>query len=79
MAHLDRHGSCLCGAISLTLRIANPSVSACHCSTCRKWGGGPLLVAEGQLTQLSGEQQVRIHDSSDWACLLYTSPSPRDS
>lgn len=67
MANLDRNGSCLCGAVTLTLRITSPSVSACHCATCRKWGGGPLLVAEGELAQLSGEQQVRIHDSSEWA------------
>lgn len=67
MADLEKHGSCLCGAITLTLHLAEPTISACHCTICRKWGGGPLLVAEGEDAHFTGEQHLRVYASSDWA------------
>ena len=39
-------GSCLCGAVSLSTTSLIHEVAACHCSTCRKWGGGALLAVE---------------------------------
>ncbi|MCW2291749.1 hypothetical protein M2262_001799 [Pseudomonas sp. BIGb0408] len=67
MAHLEKHGSCLCGAVSLTLHVTATNVSACHCTTCRKWGGGPLLVVEGETAHFTGQRHVRTYASSEWA------------
>lgn len=67
MAHMEKRGSCLCGAVTLTLEIEQPVVSACHCATCRKWGGGPLLVVEGKAARFNSERNVRVYASSEWA------------
>ncbi|MEQ9448085.1 MAG: GFA family protein, partial [Rhodospirillaceae bacterium] len=41
---------------------------ACHCGTCRKWGGGPLLAVDcGEHVTIDGEENVSIYQSSDWA------------
>ncbi|TBU88305.1 GFA family protein [Phytopseudomonas dryadis] len=64
----EKHGRCLCGAVGISISTAQLTVSACHCATCRKWGGGPLMVVESETPpRISGEQQVRVHASSDWA------------
>ena len=61
------HGTCLCGAIHVTVSLDDSSVSACHCSMCRKWTGGPLLVVHStQPLQFSGAEPA-VYDSSDWA------------
>ncbi|MCS5516360.1 GFA family protein [Pseudomonas qingdaonensis] len=63
----EKQGSCLCGAIHLSVSLDNASVSACHCSMCRKWSGGPLMVVHStQTLRLSGDTP-RIYDSSEWA------------
>ena len=50
-----RTGSCLCGAV--TVKAApEPHFHACHCGTCRKWSGGPLMAAVcGQDAEIEGE------------------------
>jgi hypothetical protein len=61
-------GSCLCGAISLSTTKINHHVAACHCSTCRKWGGGALLVVEcGTDVSFRAEENIGIYQSSEWA------------
>ena len=43
-------------------------MGACHCSMCRKWGGGPLLAIDcGTNVEIVGEEHVTAYDSSDWA------------
>ena len=62
------HASCLCGAVKLTAAQFVGDLGACHCNTCRKWGGGPFLaVACGTDVQLDGEENVTAYDSSAWA------------
>lgn len=39
---MPRTGRCLCGGVSFTAEPM-PAVQACHCESCRKWGGGPFL------------------------------------
>ena len=60
-------GKCLCGAI--TVKTADKkSVDACHCSMCRRWGGGPALgVVCGPNVQIDGSDQLKVYKSSDWA------------
>ncbi|MBW4458295.1 MAG: GFA family protein [Nostoc indistinguendum CM1-VF10] len=61
-------GSCLCGAVSLSTTSMSNQMGACHCSMCRKWGGGPLLAIDckGDVS-FSGEENIRIYQSSEWA------------
>lgn len=37
--HSEHHGSCLCGAVRLTVRGALAPPDACHCTQCRKSSG----------------------------------------
>lgn len=61
-------GSCLCGEVKLEADAVLPHVGACHCSMCRKWTGGPMLVVDCQAApKFSGEQHVSVYSSSDWA------------
>ena len=61
-------GSCLCGAVSLSATSMNHQVAACHCSMCRKWGGGPLLAVEcNSDLSFSGEENIGVYQSSQWA------------
>jgi hypothetical protein len=61
-------GHCLCGAVTITANQADPHVGACHCSMCRRWGGGPLMVVEcGTDVQFEGADSIAVYDSSDWA------------
>lgn len=60
--------SCLCGRVGLEAKNISPHVHACHCSMCRKWGGGPLLAVDcGLEVTLLGEEHISVYDSSEWA------------
>ncbi len=61
-------GSCLCGAVEISTTTMNPHVAACHCSMCRKWGGGALLGVECESdVGFSGEENIGVYQSSEWA------------
>lgn len=64
---LQKHGSCLCGATRITLEVDSPSVNACHCAMCRKWGGGPLLVVHSTRHVTCSGREPSVYDSSEWA------------
>ena len=65
---LELKGQCLCGRIRVVARRASNSVGACHCKTCRRWGGGPFMEVHcGQDVSLDGEEYLSLFDSSDWA------------
>jgi len=60
--------TCLCGSVSITVTENNPHVGACHCSMCRKWGGGPLMtVKHDSPISFSGEENISVFSSSEWA------------
>ena len=60
-------GSCLCGAVKLSTQIKR-EIGACHCNICRKWGGGPLLGVECESdVSFSGEENIGVYESSEWA------------
>jgi len=64
----ERWGSCLCGQISVIATPTAQSVGACHCSMCRKWGGGPFMTVDcGTEVTFRGEEHVSVFDSSEWA------------
>ena len=61
-------GQCLCGAVTITAQNMHTEVSICHCSMCRKWGGGPFLATHcGSEVQIEPEQKVKRYPSSAWA------------
>ena len=64
----ERRGQCLCGAVKVTAKSASNSAGACHCSMCRRWGGGPFLAVDcGTDVVIEGEDHVKVFDSSAWA------------
>jgi hypothetical protein len=60
-------GQCLCGAITVHAPDKH-HIESCHCGMCRRWGGGPALgVACGTDVQITGVDQLKVYQSSDWA------------
>lgn len=63
-----RHGQCLCGAVKLKVTTAGNDVGACHCGTCRQWGGGPYFSLDGGSdVEINGEDALKVFSSSEWA------------
>lgn len=61
-------GACLCGAVSIRVVSTEGHVHACHCDTCRRWGGGPALSFNaGTGVEISGGENITEFDSSEWA------------
>lgn len=61
-------GACVCGAVTLTTQSASPNAGACHCGTCRTWGGGPYLSTScGTDVVFTGEEHISRYSSSNWA------------
>ena len=65
---ISTKGQCLCGGVQITAKTASTHVGACHCSMCRKWGGGPLMAIDcGTDVSIEGEDNISVFDSSPWA------------
>jgi len=61
-------GQCLCGAVTVKATPEHPHVEACHCSMCRRWGGGAGLGVQcGEDVSFTGEEHIVRYASSDWA------------
>ena len=60
-------GTCLCGAVGITLKGAHREVDVCHCSMCAKWGGSMYAGIETDDFAVTGEENISIYQSSDWA------------
>ena len=64
----ERQGHCLCGAVQITAKQAASHVGACHCSSCRRWVGGPFMEIDcGTDVTMTGEDNVTVYPSSEWA------------
>lgn len=64
----ERKGSCLCGEVSFVASKAADHVDACHCATCRKWGGAAYMEIDcGSQIQFSNTEAISVFNSSDWA------------
>lgn len=65
---VEDRGQCLCGAVTFKVTQRSNHVGACHCSMCRRWGGGPYMTVDcGSDVQFEGEQHIGVYNSSDWA------------
>lgn len=61
------HGSCLCGAVRISVSEPLKPADACHCTQCRKQTGhyfASTNVARGALT-IEGEDRVGWYRSSE--------------
>lgn len=57
---------CLCGSIEVEASY-HSEVGVCHCSTCRRWTGGPMFAVHcGSDVTFTGDTPAR-YPSSDWA------------
>ena len=59
-------GRCLCGAVTITAADGS-TMDACHCGTCRNWGGGPFMTVHPASVQIDGKDRIKAYRSSDWA------------
>ncbi len=50
---MKRSGSCLCGEVTFEAKTL-PSMQACHCSMCRKWGSGPFMAVPCEDANFAG-------------------------
>ncbi len=65
---LSSTAHCLCGAVTITATNINPKLTACHCESCRLWGGGAYLAVRcGTQVSIQGADKVTLFDSSPWA------------
>lgn len=60
-------GSCLCGAVCISVNIPLPQPTACHCTACRKQTGHYEASIDIPRTALNvvGEEHVRWYQSSE--------------
>lgn len=60
-------GHCLCESVAI--ETSNVSeFEACHCSMCRRWGGGPFLAVHCDSSiSITGSDAITVFQSSDWA------------
>lgn len=59
---------CLCGQVKVSLPELPKQVSVCHCNTCRKWGGSPLLALHTDcVITFEGRTNIQKYASSEWA------------
>jgi len=60
-------GSCLCGAVTITAPDQTRT-SACHCTMCRRWGGGPAMAVHcGSGVEFENADAITNYRSSEWA------------
>ena len=60
-------GRCLCGSVRFRAEDVRERFTACHCSMCRRWGGGPLLSTHVREVSFEGVQHIERYRSSKWA------------
>ncbi len=60
-------GRCLCGGVRFAM-AETPAISVCHCETCRRWSGAPMMAVhpEGGV-DLQADGTLVWYRSSDWA------------
>lgn len=60
-------GYCLCQQVTIEA-IESEEFVVCHCSQCRRWGGGPILSVDcSSKVAFTGEALISRYQSSEWA------------
>lgn len=60
-------GSCLCGAVTVTLRNAHNELDVCHCTMCQTWTGSMYAGIEADDFTIAGKEHITAYASSKWA------------
>lgn len=61
-------GKCLCGAVTFEADVVTTKHSACHCSMCRRWSGGPpFFGVRTREVRFGGGENITRYESSAWA------------
>lgn len=65
----SKTGGCQCGAVRFELADAPKEYAACHCSICRRVGGGVALSAmvHPGVATWTASDTLKTYASSDWA------------
>ena len=59
------HGKCLCGAVTISGRMAVREIQACHCVQCQTWtGGSPYYVVRIADAVVQGEEAIGHYHAS---------------
>lgn len=64
---VDIKGQCLCGAVTVSARVENPTLVACHCDMCRRQAGGVSLALMTLPNTIRVAGPIKTYKSSDWA------------
>lgn len=68
MSTLDQAtGHCLCGKVRFTARDVETHYHSCHCSMCRRWGGGPAMAVQCASIEFEEDAGLGWYESSEWA------------
>ncbi|MCW8108892.1 GFA family protein [Alteromonas ponticola] len=68
MKDRPHQAKCLCESVTLSIAESISELHVCHCSMCRQWGGGPMIVAScGTDVTFEGKQNIERYHSSEWA------------
>lgn len=60
-------GQCLCKSVTIEAPDVD-EVGLCHCSMCRRWGGGPMFAVHvPEAISVDGADNITAFQSSDWA------------
>lgn len=59
-------GGCLCGGVRFEAEVTD-EVSICHCETCRRWTGGPMMAVHPNAPAAIEGETLTWFRSSDWA------------
>lgn len=60
-------GSCLCGAVTVTVQTELPRLRACHCDMCRQHTSGMFISVETLPGTLEVSGPAQSYASSEWA------------
>lgn len=60
-------GTCMCGAVTVTMTPARPALSVCHCDMCRAWTSSAFMAIPADPDSLEVSGPVRVFTSSPWA------------
>lgn len=65
---IEMDGTCLCGAVTIHVKVPAATIDACHCAMCVRWGGSAYLSTRmADEHSINGEQYVTRYRSSKWA------------
>jgi hypothetical protein len=61
-------GGCLCGGVRFAVDGLSDVVSVCHCATCRRWIGAPMMAVHPKGgVEFQADDTLTWYRSSDWA------------